>query len=145
MSNTDEELDAELLKLSVPDPTVAPARKELEAEQPEINHEDVSPQVTETAKATTEPAKGVIGKPSDAVLNFHKSFMLWTEEEKQQMFHQVVTPSTGWRTPVTVSVSENTYQQQHTTLFNHNQHPMSRITTTQSSRITRHLIRVELI
>ena len=108
VSNTDEELDAELLKLSVPDPTVAPARKEPEVE-PEYNHEDVLPQVTETATATAEPAQGMISKPSDAVFNFQKSFTLLTEAEKQQMFKQVVTPSTGWRTPAADGIPAREY------------------------------------
>ena len=129
MSNTDEELDAELLKLSVPDPTVAPARKELEAEQPEINHEDVSPQVTETAKATAEPAQGVIGKPSDAVLNFQKSFMLWTEEEKQQMYPCQRTPTNS--STLLCSTTTNT--------------PRPVLQQPSPAVYTRHLIRVELI
>jgi hypothetical protein len=100
VSNTDEALDIELAKLSVPEQSVAPARKEAE-EAPEKSNEDKLPQANAATEATAAPNHGMISHQSEAVLNFQRSFTLLTEEEKQRMYAQVVTPSTGWRTPAT--------------------------------------------
>jgi len=104
VSNTDEALEAELAKLSVPSPPVETARKETEP-APEKTHDDVIPPVTANAKAQAELNQGV-SNPSAAVLNFQKSFTLLTEEEKQLLYAQVVTPATG-RRPLAPGITDS--------------------------------------
>ena len=111
VSNSDEELDAELLKLSVPEPTneadpkettlQANEPKEPPAVEPEQENEETVLQVKASAKATAEPNHSTMSKPSEAVLNFQKSLTLLTEQEKQQYYAQVITPFTGRRTTAT--------------------------------------------
>ena len=128
VSNSDEALNAELLKLSVPDPTTeadpkettvqAPEPEEPPVVEPEQVNEETTLQAKASAKASEEHARRTVSKPSEAVLNFQKSLTLLSEEEKQQYYAQVITPSTGRRTPATGTIPPAFYTAQlHQTPF----------------------------
>ena len=149
VSNSNEELDAELLKLSVPEPTTekdpkADKLQEAELKEPEQQEPEAEPakekeetvlQIQAPAKATAETKQSTLDTPSEAVLNFQKSLTLLTEEEKQQVYAQVITPSTGRRTPATGLVTRPTaknyfapQQQVYPTPFLHQYQPVQQYT-----------------
>ena len=130
VSNSDEAIDAELLKLSVPETTKETdpegttlqekESKEPPAVEPEQQNEDTVQQDTSSAEATAELNQRTVRKPSEAVLNFQKSLTLLTEAEKQQYYAQVITPSTGRRTPATgIAPTAFYHAQTHQTPFFH--------------------------